>query len=335
MTLARSILTSIALFLFTVLVGAGVCELLVRVFVPVRNVGPSFTEYNPTYGKWLKKNFSAQRITPEFTMRLTTNSEGFRGPELGPLSRRPILFLGDSFTMGYGVNDGQEFPALVRKSLNAHRHDLVPVINAGMGDNGNGRWVIFLRNEAERYNPALVVMQICENDVEDNVREHIFGLAPGRGLRKIPIPPPGARRMAQEILERIPGLANSYLVGLARQVSWGRPAARQESGFESSSSDDRQATRAEMLQFRLLGEALAICDEHGWPVLVILGGIPKTQLRKLEDFFVKRTVPTVVIPDKEERPDLYYRTDGHWNVAGQRFTANRVLEAIARLHLVR
>ena len=333
MTLARSILKSSTLFLFTVLISAGVCELVVRMFVPVRNVGPSFTEYNPIYGKWLKKNFAAKRITPEFTMRLTTNSEGFRGPELGSLSRRPILFLGDSFTMGYGVNDGQEFPAVIRKSFNAHRHELVPVINAGMGDNGNGRWVIFLRSEAERYNPALVVLQICENDVADNIREHIFELAPDGGLRERPIPPAGARRLAQEILERIPGLANSYLVGLVRQISWDRPTALQQSEFESSSADDRQASRAEKLQLRLLEEALAICKVHGWPVLVVLGGIPNAQRGELEKFFSQRNVPTVLIPDKVQRPELYYKIDGHWNAAGQRFTAARVLEAIQNLHI--
>ena len=327
-------LKNLAVLAFAVLVGAVMCELVVRVFVQVRNVGPSFTEYDPIYGKWLKKNFSAQRITPEFMMRLTTNSRGFRGPELRSLSRRPILFLGDSFTMGYGVNDGQEFPALVRKSLNSHQRNPIPVINAGMGDNGNGRWVIFLRRLAKGFNPALVVLQICENDVEDNFREHLFALTSDGQLREIPVPPPGARRLAQEILEQIPGLANSYVVGLVRQVSWGGPVAPRVADAHTASADRGETSVAEMLQLRLLQEALRICKERGWPVLIILGGVPGRRQETLRNFFAKHNVPTVVIPDKEKRPDLYYKVDGHWNTAGHRFTADQILDAITRLHLV-
>ena len=107
---ARVLRNNLALSLIGLLIGIGVSELFVRNFISVRDVGPSFTTYDPVYGTTLKKSFSAQRITPEFTMRFTTNSDGFRGPELGNLSSRSILFLGDSFTMGYGVNDGEEFP---------------------------------------------------------------------------------------------------------------------------------------------------------------------------------------------------------------------------------
>jgi hypothetical protein len=332
---ARSICSNLALAFIAIAVSVIICDLVVRMFVPVRNVGPSFTEYDAIYGKRLKNNFSGVRITPEFTMRLTTNSEGFRGPEQKALSRRPILFLGDSFTMGYGVTDGQEFPALVRESLAANTRDPLPVINAGMGDNGNGRWLIFLRREGKRLNPRLVVLQVCENDLEDNVRENLFDLAPDGTLRERPVPPPGLRRFAQEILERIPGLANSYLFGLARQIPWGHRSIPREFGDGGASiGDGGTSSRAQVLQFRILQKVLAICKEYSWPVLVVLGGIPDGQRQKRESFFLDSNVQTVVIPDKKERPDLYYKIDGHWNAAGQAFTAKRVLAAIARLRLV-
>lgn len=331
---ARSICKNLALVLVAVVVAAAVCEVVVRMFVPVRNVGPSFTEYDAIYGKRLKKSFSGVRITPEFTMRLTTNSDGFRGPEQKVLSRRPILFLGDSFTMGYGVNDGQEFPALVRKSLASGTRDPIPVINAGMGDNGNGRWLIFLRREGTRLNPWLVVLQVCENDLEDNVRDNLFDLGPDSTLLERPVPPPGPRRIAQEVLERIPGLANSYLLGLARQISLGRRSIRREFSDAGASIGHSGISRAQELQFRILHRVLALSKKHSWRVLVVLGGIPERQRQKLERFFLANNVQTVIIPDKKERPDLYYKIDGHWNAAGQTFTAKRVLEAITRLHLV-
>src|SRR5512139_2958291 len=93
----------LAAFALALLVSLALCELFVRAFVVVRNVGPSFTVYDADYGNRLRPSFSTVRIAPEFTMRLTTNSLGFRGPEPDAPPRGVVLFLGDSFTMGYGV----------------------------------------------------------------------------------------------------------------------------------------------------------------------------------------------------------------------------------------
>jgi hypothetical protein len=52
----------------------------------------------------------------------------------------------------------------------------VPVINAELGDNGNGRWVKFLRQIADQCNSRLVVPQISENGREDNLDEGLFAV---------------------------------------------------------------------------------------------------------------------------------------------------------------
>src|SRR4029077_19339562 len=101
------------------------CELVARLAVTVRNVGPSFTTFDPVYGKRLKRSFACWRITPEFAMHFATNSYGFRGVEPPAPPEHAIVFLGDSFTMGYGVSDGEEFPALIAQAVDH------PVINAG------------------------------------------------------------------------------------------------------------------------------------------------------------------------------------------------------------
>ena len=125
-------------------------------------------------------------------MQFTTNSLGFRGPEPDSFPNHPILFLGDSFTAGYGVNDDEESPALIRKALakryGAHR---IPVVNTGLGDSGNGYWIKFLKKEGKRYDPRLVVLELCETDFEDNIREHLFGLSSLGELEELPVPPPG------------------------------------------------------------------------------------------------------------------------------------------------
>jgi hypothetical protein len=316
-------LQNLTLSIIALLVSLGVCELMVRRLVPVRNVGPSFTLYDPFYGKRLKKSFSTWRGTPEFTMRMTTNAAGFRGPELGALALRPLLFLGDSFTMGYGVNDGEEFPALVRNALSPNP---TPVINAGMGDNGNGWWVKFLRSEGKKYHPALVVLQLHRTDFYDNIHERLFTVTPTGALQELPVPRQTVKRALQWPVENLPGLAHSYLVGLARQMSWRGGAPREDAAGQSTRSE--RAVQQNQLLFRLLEEVFAICEQSGWRVLTVLADIPDDRRAAVETLLSTKAIPTVVIPSKGERPDLYYTVDGHWNSAGHRFTAERILEKV-------
>jgi hypothetical protein len=324
---------NLVLSLVALLVGIGTSELIVRSFVQVRDVGPSFTVYDPRYGQTLKKSFSAWRITPEFTMRFTTNLDGFRGPELGMLSSRPILFLGDSFTMGYGVNDGEEFPALVRSTLSHRSSKMVSVINAGVGNSGNGRWVKFLRAEAKGFNPRLVVFQIHANDFGDNIRERLFELSPTGELIELPVSTVSAERRIQSLVEGIPGLGHSYLIGLSRQVSWPTHSSYHDLDAEDLPANSDRTSLEEQLLFRLLEEVLTMSREQGWQVLAVLVDIPDERLAEMAKFFSVRDVLTVVIPPKQDRPDLYYKVDGHWNASGHRFTADRILEAMEKLHI--
>lgn len=323
---------NLILIVITLIVTIGLCEVFVRMFVTVRNIGPSFTVYDPIYGKRIKKNISVTRITPEFKMRFTTNSLGFRGPELESVLHRPILFLGDSFTMGYGVNDGEEFPALVRKALSAEVYvNKIPVVNAGIGDNGNGRWIKFLKREVEHYNPRLVVLQLIENDFSDNVREHLFDLTPSGQLHECKVPPPGLSRKVQNFIEKVPSLSYLYLVSLGRQIKW---LSHQKSNIQREKDSEHMSfSYAERLTFCIVKEVLWICRNHNLPVLGLIVGVEGRRLSELEKLFSAHGAQLFKVPNKKQQPSLYYNVDGHWNKSGHVFTANLVLEKLRKFYL--
>ena len=327
----KGAIRSLVTLLVATLVSLSICELLVRAFVVVRNVGPSFTVYDEAYGKRLRTSFTTTRIAPEFTMRFSTNSLGFRGPEPSEPPTRAIVFLGDSFTMGYGVSDGEEFPALIRARLRATAEGEIPVVNAGTGDTGNGRWLKFLRAEAQRYDPRLVVLQVHANDFADNAAEGLFALGPDGALVELPARPPGITRIVQQLVEAVPGLSYSYLVGLAKQLSWRRSAqaapatARSETGAAPSQADH--------LTLRLLSESVRICVDHGWPVLVLLVDVAEPEASWLRAASLEAGATLLEIPTKRERPDLYFALDGHWNTAGHTYTAQKILEKLPELGL--
>jgi lysophospholipase L1-like esterase len=304
-------------------------EILVRVVVTVRDVGPAFTTYDSVSGKRLKRAFRGTRVTPEFTMTLTTNSLGFRGPEPNGAISDSILFLGDSFTLGYGVNDGEEFPARVAAALRERHGDrALPVVNAGIGDSGNGFWLRFLRSEAEATHPRLVVMQFLDNDLGDNVSERLYALTTEGTLAELPTPPPGLMRRVQGVIEATPGLSSSYLVGLVRQFQL--PGAASSAVAEPTQPSRDFALR---LTTAIVEAALEACRERGWPVLGVLVGLDEDQGAAMRDALSRYGAYAIELPSKVDAPDLYYRVDGHWNAAGHADAARGVLEALDVLQI--
>ena len=317
-------LANLGIAIASTAIALGLAEAAVRLWVPVRNVGPSFTAYDSVYGKRLKRNFHALRYAPEFTMTFTTNSQGFRGPPLDSLGRRPVLFMGDSYTMGYGVSDGEEFPALIRRALDAQGRRS-PVINAGMGDNGNGRWVKFLRHEGRRLNPRLVVLQLSDNDFDDNVIEGLFTLTRSGELLESPVPSPGWPRIAQELVEAVPGLSYSRLLGLSRQAVPRPGRERIARSAQRGPAEGPLSSSTDGLTYQLIEETLGICGREHWPVLALEVGVDEPRLGELDKIFTQHRITLLRAPTSSERPDLYYRIDGHWNIRAHRLIAQQLL----------
>ena len=309
----------------------GVAELAVYFLVPVRDLGPSFTVDDPVYGKRIKANARITRKTPEFVMEFRTNAQGFRQERIVDNGSGPVIFLGDSFTMGYGVDEGEQFVALLQKRLGE-----LSLLNAGMGNNGNGRWLKFLRLAAPAYQPRLVVLQVMGNDYEDNVAEGLFKLRGGKLLER-PVPPRSSSRVLQQVVEAVPGLASSHLVALWRQVWAVRAPADGQSGAarrdpaavqSSTRAVDSSTSTGDALTLALLARAIEICQTNGWPVVGFSVEVTGDRLTRLERLFASRGLNLLRLPGKQERPDLYYRVDGHWNAAGHRHAAETLLPVL-------
>ena len=104
-------------------------ELLVRLLLDVPAT-PFLREWDPDLGVRYKKNLSTKITRPEFSVTFSTNSRGFREPEPPPPLDGSVLFIGDSYTEGWGVNDGEDYPSLVRQELDErYGSGSIPVVN--------------------------------------------------------------------------------------------------------------------------------------------------------------------------------------------------------------
>ena len=93
---------------------------------------------------------------PAHAVAVRTNSQGFRDREYPPkASSFRILGLGDSFTFGFGVEEGESFLALVEDGL---RDGAVEVINGGLVGGGPESAARLLEVEGPRLEPDLVVL---------------------------------------------------------------------------------------------------------------------------------------------------------------------------------
>lgn len=100
--------------------------------------------------------------TDEYRFTATVNRWGFRGPETsahrGP--GRRVLVLGDSSTFGWGVEDGEAWPAVLGRTLG----EGFEVLNLGRPEAGPVDLVRVAEKALPLFAPDLVVLAIAQGD---------------------------------------------------------------------------------------------------------------------------------------------------------------------------
>jgi hypothetical protein len=84
-----------------------------------------------------------------------------------------VLVLGDSFTIGYEVDQDETYSAVLERYLEKHGVR-AEVLNAGMSGNSTAEALVFFEHEGVRYEPDVVVLGFYWNDLEDNVKADLF-----------------------------------------------------------------------------------------------------------------------------------------------------------------
>lgn len=99
---------------------------------------------------------------------IQTNSIGFRDREFEVpkrAGRKRILFLGDSFTLGWGVPFNQVCAKQLENRLNKDRNDF-EVVNMGIGNYNSAMEVELFKLKGLKLNPDMVVLMYYINDTE-------------------------------------------------------------------------------------------------------------------------------------------------------------------------
>lgn len=107
------------------------------------------------------------RLKPEAEGSYKTNDLGLRDTPFNPEADIKILLLGDSVGWGANIDDLKFcFPYQLEKKLNELNAPIsYEVINAGVPGYATFQEAIYFRRDGLKFNPDLVMLQICLNDI--------------------------------------------------------------------------------------------------------------------------------------------------------------------------
>lgn len=171
------------------------------------------------------------------TITISNNSDGLRDVEPSRDGRPKILFVGDSFVWGIGVDARERFTDKL-----GGKHPDWAVHNFGVVGYGTDQEYLLLKSRFEKYQPQVVFLIFCtENDFIDNCsngggilafKPYFTAGSQGLRLHGSPVPLPD-----YVFCQKNPLLSQSYLVRLGMRA-WGNvccppcPAMARESTFE-------------------------------------------------------------------------------------------------------
>ena len=168
----RNLLIRIVAILIVFIVLLALGELLIRVYL---NFNTAYDIEMTKYAMNLKKDSDNPLIghehRPNQSMELMDvmvdiNSDGHRDKEytVEKSDKQRIIFLGDSLTFGWGVQEEETFATLIEEDLNSKRP--TEVINFGTGNYNTEQEVNLFIEKGLKYDPDKVVLFYFINDAE-------------------------------------------------------------------------------------------------------------------------------------------------------------------------
>ncbi|MBN1423005.1 SGNH/GDSL hydrolase family protein [Candidatus Fermentibacteria bacterium] len=155
-------------------IGIAAVEILLREFLPYSlvTIGHLYADNADLYG-WGFHPYELIRTRDPDTgeiYKAYANNHGWRDRDRvfeNPSGAYRILALGDSHTFGPLVPATHTYTRILEDTLTSAGYD-VEVLNIAYGQWGTDQEVEALRLEGARYQPDLIVLQFCDNDLLDN-----------------------------------------------------------------------------------------------------------------------------------------------------------------------
>lgn len=334
-TTLRNLTFTVILLAVSVTLAYAFGEIIVRIWMPQ----PMLPRYvtNASYG--VRKNMpdvSIWHTSPDYRVNVRTNSQGVRSDRDIPYEKTEgtfrIVGLGDSFTLGYEVEQEDTFLHQLETNLKGRGFEHVEVINLGVSGFGTSEELITLKEEGMRYDPDLVVLGYFVNDIQNNIMSDLF-IVEGDSLRQVSesyLPAVGVRNLLFSIPLYRYLADNSQLLNLFRNyISYQIQQAlfRENRGASDETPSEEElekiAQYESALTARLLDQIYLECKDQDIPFVLlnipttvfetksVYSNIPIGEMRYLDQIVYVDAIE-IVTPYVGERPVQWEKWHGHW-----------------------
>ncbi len=355
----RTLLLMALTVAFSLIVGLATAELVLRwqrsQIEHSDRMEPGLLRYDPLLGWSLSPGWEGEHHHHDFRVRYRINDDGFRGPA-GPVPEEAVTLLGDSFTFGLGVDEGETFA----DRLNAD-HPRTRFFNRGVPGYSTDQERLLLDELPPELRRRVLLVVYLGNDLVDNTRTYPlqaeqakprFVLRNGRlRLEGIPVPrtpkPAAARRENLATLLLGPDMPRPGWLGrleLSRRLGLFQPQIR----LDQTDLERRLAQSLTLFRALVADMHRALAREGGHLAVALLSG--RSHIEESEgpsgqyQEFLRRTLrvdltasnlPVIdlaeALRDHYERTGeaLYHPFEGHLNRAGHQRVAAHLSEALA------
>lgn len=295
---------------------------------------PSFT------GRFYRKN--------DFDIIISMDENGFRKihSAVKPNSNaKNLVFIGDSFTWGYGVAQGEVFTDRLQDSLGVG----FKIINLGVNGYGTVQEKLLLEQQIPNLKPLAVGLMLCHNDFDDNLD--------GDQLRRPYCDVEGGKVILKNcpVQRRIGGfyskaIRKSYAASFIAYWFETIKAIVQYKLTGGGEGPDLEAVPPEkvIVMEECLNDIKGICESHGSRFFVFyiprggklksgtdiylieLKGIcSKLGIQLLDPYEYMRAAEPVLGQNGEP---VHFRHDGHWTSEGHKLAAGFIMDYLFSMY---
>lgn len=288
----KSIILSLILLLFILIICFGIFETVLRIFFPQSwnyyKLSEEFSwELIPNV-KTIAKSYDGELIN------MNINSKGLRDSEYDyekPPDVYRILVIGDSMTEGQGVRQEEIYSEVLEKRLGKNYE----VITAGVKAYGTAHELAFLKKEGLKYNPNLIIIGFCVNDIRDNAANNLYFIQNGNLIENnIKF------SYSKKLLNKIKSFANSNIqsyVFLRPKLGVTLTNIMIKTGL-ASKSPLAEVNQEERRVFRIFAKEPSEETKRGWE-------LTKALLREVKQTAINNNakIMLLAIPNKEQVND--------------------------------
>jgi len=261
----------------------------------------------------LAPDLEGRMWSTDFDITFRTNSLGFRAEELD--EREKIVFLGDSFQFGWGVEQDESMSAVFGRFMPEYQ-----IVNLGTPGHGTFHQTKLLEKHYEELHPKAVFYGFVSNDPSDNVRGYAGNEYVYKGFNIL------GEKTAMEkakmfLYANFKGL--TFFSKRFFDLKTGLQAQRVHKEPILVSFDDEEVS----LTIQFLSDLKQLVRQQNGTLIIYAipshGG--RVNLTFLEAFVDKEDIPYLDFgPIFEDREHPTFAHDAHWNKESHEFAGERL-----------